>query len=134
MNKTITYCLIAFVSLSLSGCVISLNDGEYADGRSGWQKDERRNRALIADLALNTQELEVRDMLGTPNFSESFESNGEVYSILFYRTERLHEDGMTTKDESTPLVFRDSHLIGWGDTVYSRVTRRQIATSVVPAN
>lgn len=129
MKKSLSFCLVIALFFSLSGCFISVNDGEYGDGRSGWQKDEQRNRALIADLELNTQEVEIRDLLGTPNFSESFESNGDEYSILFYRTERLHEDGMTTKDESTPLVFRESRLIGWGDTVYSRITRRQIADS-----
>jgi hypothetical protein len=38
---------------------------------------------------------------------------------LFYRTQRKHSDGETTRDETTPLVFRDNRLIGWGDGVYN---------------
>jgi len=28
-------------------------------------------------------------------------------------------DGITTKDECTPLVFRNGNLVGWGDSAYS---------------
>jgi hypothetical protein len=38
--------------------------------------------------------------------------------VLFYRTHRRDGDGVTTKDECTPLVFKNGLLIGWGDAAY----------------
>ena len=44
-----------------------------------------------------------------------------VYEVLFFRTHRTHSDGETTKDECTPLVFRDGVLIGFGDKAYRQL-------------
>lgn len=127
--------ILSATLILLSACVISVNDGDYDEHSYNWRKQERKNRSYIADLQLGTSEDTVRMALGTPNFSESFDKEGEVYSIYFYRTERVNEDGMTTKDESTPLVFKDSLLIGWGDTVYRSVTEGyDIRTTAIEAS
>jgi hypothetical protein len=47
--------------------------------------------------------------------------DGATYQVLYYRTHRTHSDGETTKDETTPLVFKDSALIGWGMDALARV-------------
>jgi len=31
----------------------------------------------------------------------------DEYRVLYYRTQRLHADGDTTKDETTPLIFKN---------------------------
>ena len=50
--------------------------------------------------------------------SEAFMDDGEEVRVLFYRTNHKHSDGETTRDETTPLVFRNDQLVGWGTRVY----------------
>jgi len=33
---------------------------------------------------------------------------------MYYRTSRQHHDSATSKDETTPLIFKNNKLIGWG--------------------
>ena len=44
--------------------------------------------------------------------------DGEEVQVLFYRTNHKHSDSGTTRDETTPLVFRNDQLAGWGTRVY----------------
>lgn len=107
--------------LVLSGCVVSVggdNDGRYS---SDWQEREYNNRKHISHLEKDmTYEAVVRK-LGVADFNELHEKNDGVYRILFYRTQRAMDDGVTTKEECTPLVFRDGVLIGWGDSAYQHI-------------
>ena len=41
--------------------------------------------------------------------------DGQTFDVLFYRTRLVTEDGRTTKDETTPIVFAGGAVIGWGD-------------------
>jgi len=40
---------------------------------------------------------------------------------LFYRTRRTEADGETSRDETTPLVFKNNELVGWGLKVYENL-------------
>jgi len=59
--------------------------------------------------------------MGQANFSEAYETDGNQYQILYYRTHRVDSDGETTKDETTPLVFKNQRLIGWGQDALQRI-------------
>ncbi|HBO12182.1 MAG TPA: hypothetical protein DD491_05290, partial [Halieaceae bacterium] len=61
------------------------------------------------------------DRLGTPADSEAFTRDGEEFRVLFYRTRHRHSDGETSRDETTPVVFRNDELVGWGQRVYDTV-------------
>ena len=47
-----------------------------------------------------------------------YSKDGETVQVLFYRTHHQKSDGKTTKDECTPLVFKQNRLTGWGDKAY----------------
>ncbi|MEE4278227.1 MAG: DUF3192 domain-containing protein, partial [Halieaceae bacterium] len=87
------------------------------------REDQRANREAIAGLALGTSRADVLRDLGTPIDSEAFDRDGEEVRVLFYRTQRRHGDGETTRDETTPLVFENDRLIGWGQLVYAGLRR-----------
>lgn len=108
--------------LTLSGCVISVGDGEgdYSY-HSDWQDDEKRNRRHIAELSTNTDITTIRKRMGTPDFNELHSRGNDEIQVLYYRTQKREGDGVTTKDECTPLVFKNGILIGWGDTAYSNI-------------
>ena len=37
---------------------------------------------------------------------------------MFFRTQHVRADGLTTQDECTPLLFENDKLIAWGEGAY----------------
>lgn len=120
MKKLIPIALLALGTVSLSGCVIKIDDnhddGVRVSHMSDWQKAEKRNREYIQSLSLGTDVTAIKDKLGAADFNEMIKKDDKAVQVLYYRTMRLHDDGVTTKDECTALVFVDNELVGWGDT------------------
>jgi hypothetical protein len=118
--KTLLIILISSTLFSgLSGCVIVTGDRDR-DGDS-WREEQTDNRKQISDLQLNTSRLDIIQKLGVPNFLEAFVKETDEYRVLFYRTQHIHSDGDTTKDETTPLVFKNDKLIGWGQDMLTGI-------------
>ena len=122
MKKAYIPLLIA-ASLSLSACVISIDDDgyetDYVGHHSSWQKAQKENRKHIARLSLGESKSSVVADMGEPDFNEALKKDDSAYQLLWYRTEHRKSDGITTKDECTPLVFKNDELIGWGETALS---------------
>lgn len=112
--------IAAMLVTALSGCVFI--DGEYVD-RDDWRGEQKDNRKAISKLEIGMDRDAVVERLGTPSDSEAFTADSGEVRVLFYRTKRKHSDGETSRDETTPLVFEDDILIGWGDAVYAEVAR-----------
>jgi len=128
MNQTLKAALIAIpLTMSLTGCVIvSTDEDTRADwmessSQEKWQKLQKENKRKIAELEVGDSYANVRSTMGTPEFNEAFNSEGKEYKVLFYRTRHKHSDGETTKDECTPLIFKDGKLTSWGDKAYSKL-------------
>jgi hypothetical protein len=124
MKKIILPALL-ISSMALSGCVISIDDdgyeSDYYSGHKSWQKIEKENREHIAALVLGTKTQSVIDKMGVADFNEALKKGDEQYQVLWYRTQRRDGDGVTTKDECTPLVFKNNELVGWGETALERI-------------
>ncbi|MCM2678197.1 DUF3192 domain-containing protein [Echinimonas agarilytica] len=125
MKRTVIVLAGSLIMLStLAGCVVSVNDGdwdsEFANSH-GWQQHQKDNRAAIANLTTSTSYESILANLGTPDFTENLKQDDAEYQILFYQTNTKHGDGKITKDECTPLVFKNRELIGWGDTALERL-------------
>ena len=109
--------IFAFTSpMFLSGCVVSVggdSDGYYAQD---WEKREKNNRRHISKLETDMSLESISNRMGLADFDESYQRGNNDYRVLYYRTQRLSDDGVTTKDECTPLVFENGRLIGWGDS------------------
>lgn len=117
--KKVLLIIVMAVSLSMSGCVISIDDGDYDNGyssHSSWKEEQRENRKHIARLSLGESKEEVLNTMGKAAFNEALQKDGSDYQLLWYRTQHVDSDGVTTKDECTPLIFKSNELIGWGDT------------------
>ncbi len=111
------------LALLMTGCVIAVNpDGDWDDDDDGWSRRQRDNREAIADLELGLRRTTVEDRLGEPDFVDSFLRDGEEFVVLMYRTHRTHGDGETTRDETTPIVFVDGLVVGWGDSAIEYAT------------
>ncbi|NMP16433.1 MULTISPECIES: DUF3192 domain-containing protein [unclassified Thalassotalea] len=114
--------LVAPLSLGLSGCIVVATDGEGDFSHlADHEEREYENRKKIARLQVGMEYSATQDLLGVPDFTELYEKDGENIQVLFYRTNRKHSDSMTTKDECTPLVFKDGKLAAWGESAYSEI-------------
>ena len=113
-----TFLLVTLIALTASGCVFI--DGEHV-ASDDWRSEQKDNREAISDLSIGMSRDAVVDRLGTPADSEAFTRDGEEVRVLFYRTQHRHSDGETSRDETTPLVFRGDELVGWSQRVYDRV-------------
>lgn len=108
------------VLLSLNGCVFAV--GGDGDSRHHFAKNhpdkEFENRKKIAKLNTQMTLLEVQNNLGIADFNEVYEKDGRQIQVLFYRTHIVEKNGITTKDECTPLVFINGVLKSWGEQAY----------------
>ena len=119
MYKARTAVAAAVVATTLSGCIIVDGEPDWID--DNWQRVQRENLAAISNLDIGMQRSVVEGRLGNPNDSEAFVREADEYRVLYYRTRHRHSDGETSRDETTPLVFRNDELIGWGDSVLASV-------------
>ncbi|KGJ90548.1 DUF3192 domain-containing protein [Thalassotalea sp. ND16A] len=114
--------LIAPLTLGLTGCIVVADgDGDFDRYVSDHEDREYENRKKMARLVTGMSFNDAQDHFGVPDFNESYEKGGETIQVLYYRTNRKHGDGMTTKDECTPLVFKDSKLVSWGESAYKQL-------------
>lgn len=122
MNK-LAVATILGLSLGLSGCVVSVGgDGEYGY-QSDWEDKEQKNRQHISRLQLGSSYQQILNRMGIAEFNEFYGKGEDNFQVLFYRTQRIESDGVTTKDECTPLVFKNDALVGWGDNAYSFINQ-----------
>lgn len=110
--------IISAATLALSGCVVAIGDKTETASESTWRKTQQFNLQSINQLSLGVSSEDVRQQLGAPDFSELFQKDGQQVQVLFYRTHHRNSDGKTTKDECTPLIFKDNQLTAWGDKAY----------------
>lgn len=83
-----------------------------------WEDRELSNRKAIQNLRIGDSIDNVSANMGTADFNEIKPIGDKRYQVLYFRTHRAAGDGITTKDECTPLVFEHSTLIGWGHEFY----------------
>lgn len=123
IKPTIIALALALSTTSLTGCVVAVSD-DFKDHGNNWSDHERTqkdNRKAISTLDVAMTLEAIQGKMGVPDFSELHEDNGETVRVLFYRTHKTKSDGKTTKDECTPLVFKDGKLTGWGETAYKHI-------------
>ena len=115
-KKVQVISLASLLMVSLSGCVIAIGDDDYNnDGQhSNWESREKNNRAHIQNMVIGSSYLDITNKMGIADFNEVISGNANNYQVLYYRTQRQDSDGVTTKDECTPLVFSNGELEGWG--------------------
>ncbi|MDQ7049963.1 MAG: DUF3192 domain-containing protein [Enterobacterales bacterium] len=116
--KHFTSGLAALLLLvSLSGCIVVGGDSWRDDEH--WKQRQSQNRETIAALELGATRQSIVSQLGAPDLSEAFSRGQDQFRVLYYRTSHKHSDGNTTKDETTPLIFKNDLLVGWGNEALS---------------
>ena len=123
MRKSLVALLIsAPLVMGLTGCVVAI-DGKSHDSDSIHNSHNRaeQNREHIAALIPSMSFADVTARFGIADFNENYQKNGENIQVLFYRTHHVHKDDLTTKDECTPLIFKQSRLVSWGESAFNQL-------------
>lgn len=121
VNKRMIVPALVAAMVGASGCVIVIDESGVSSRRGTTLERQEYNRVAVPKLALGTPIDSVRSELGEPHFAEAFTGADGEYRVLFYRTHRTKADGDTTRDETTPVVFRDGAVVGIGDDFYKRL-------------
>ena len=117
MKKSLIALLIAApLAMTLSGCVIKINDDGIDHGFVSDSEDRTyKNRKKIAKVQLGASFMDMQEKLGVADFSETYSDGKDTVRVLYYRTQRKHKDGLTTKDECTFLQFINGKLVETGN-------------------
>lgn len=115
--------IVAPLSIGLTGCVVAIDRDIDEHSYKQKKNSEYDNRKKIAKLSLNTQYSVIENDLGVADFTELYQVEDKTIKVLFYRTQRLHKDGVITKDECTYLLFENDSLIEMGTGAnYKRIS------------
>lgn len=115
MKKTLlTLLVVAPITLSLTGCIVSVGGEDGHSLSSDFGDREYNNRKMIANMPINSSYGDVSQKLGVADFNETYQQGSDSVQVLYYRTHRVHKDGLTTKDECTYLHFVNGRLVESG--------------------
>ncbi|OKY26304.1 MULTISPECIES: DUF3192 domain-containing protein [Thalassotalea] len=111
MKKSLIALLVAApLTFSLTGCVVAVGGDDDHAFTSGFTDREYNNRKKIARINLGASYGDVSRDLGVADFNENYRKDDKNIQVLFYRTNRVHKDDLTTKDECTYLYFVNGEL------------------------
>jgi len=129
MNKKVVKYIILGVGAYAIFATTVLYYYENNPGELPWDDREVVNRKFISSLILgdNLNQQTIITKLGTPDISEAKQTAGDNVQVLFYRTQHIKSDGITTQDECTPLLFKNNKLIAWGENAYQQYKDAKLA-------
>lgn len=121
MNKKVISRIL--LALAAYGIFVLLVVNFYDDNPSNmkWEDREAFNRQYIAKLQLDSFTFDkALEELGSPDITEAKKSEGSNYQVLFYRTQHMKSDGITTLEECTALLFSNGLLTAIGSNAYEK--------------
>ncbi|MFQ3198041.1 MAG: outer membrane protein assembly factor BamE (lipoprotein component of BamABCDE complex) [Paraglaciecola sp.] len=89
-----------------------------------WKDREEYNKIQVSKLELGVGKQQVLAILGSPDISEAKKSSLDTWQVMFYRTQHVKADGITTQDECTALLLKNDVLVAWGDSAYQDYIER----------
>jgi hypothetical protein len=116
IKKVLQYIILG---LTIYASIVILVINFYKDDPQAmiWQDREAFNNRFISKL--DQSEVipleEVLEILGSPDLTYVVKHKGDVFQIVYYRTQLIKSDGITTQDECTGLLFKNGNLLVWGE-------------------
>jgi hypothetical protein len=93
---------------------------EPQPGQKDWDDRQAYNLQQLSHIKLGQTLDEIVTLMGEADFVEAKTFDGKTLQIMFYRTHHIKGDGITTKDECTPLLFDDEKLIAFGQDTFEQ--------------
>ncbi|RHW75443.1 DUF3192 domain-containing protein [Colwellia sp. RSH04] len=118
MNKKVISRIL--LALAAYGIFVALVVTFYDDSpdKMEWKDRESYNRQFIAKIKLDEFTFDqALQQLGSPDITEAKIVANDNFQVMFYRTQHVKSDGITTQDECTFLLFINGVLkeIGLGE-------------------
>ncbi|GAA0816396.1 DUF3192 domain-containing protein [Colwellia asteriadis] len=116
-KKVITRIVLALAAYFVFVMLVVIFYDDSPD-QMKWDDREAYNRQFIAKIKLNEFTFEhALEELGSPDITEAKQIDDTRFQVMFYRTQHVKSDGITTQDECTFLLFIDGVLkeIGLGN-------------------
>jgi hypothetical protein len=104
--------LALYLALILSVVTLFPDKPEDMD----WRDREAYNKVQVGKLNIGATRDEVLALMGSPDITEAKQADSSIVQIMFFRTQHVKADGLTTKDECTPLLFEDNKLVAMGES------------------
>ncbi|GIU53428.1 DUF3192 domain-containing protein [Shewanella sp. KT0246] len=99
-----------------------------------WQDRQEFNHRMLSEITIGQSITSIRQKMGRADFTEAKATEDANFQIMFYRTHHVKSDGITTKDECTPLLFKDDQLIAWGQETYDQFLQIPILNVVIESS
>ncbi len=117
MNKKV----ISLVALALLayGIFVALVVNFYDDSPMNmkWEDRESYNRQYVTKVKLDQLNIDkIITDLGSPDITEAKKVDDTHYQLMYYRTQHMKSDGITTEDECTALLFKNDLLNAIGES------------------
>lgn len=106
MNSKVTRLIVS--GIALYAIFVFLVVAFYPDKPENmdWQDREAYNKVQITKLKLGITREEVLALLGSPDITEAKIEDGTTIQVMFYRTQHVRADGLTTQDECTHYCLK----------------------------
>ena len=127
IKKVLQYIILG---LAVYASIVMLVINFYKDDPQAmiWQDREAFNNRFISKL--DEKEIvpieNVLETLGSPDLTYVSQVKEDIFQIIYYRTQLVKSDGITTQDECTGLLFKNGLLLVWGDNAtleYEKVSK-----------
>lgn len=89
-----------------------------------WKDREEYNKVQVSKLELGLSKQQILAILGSPDISEAKKTAQDTLQVMFYRTQHIKADGITTMDECTALLLENDQLVAWGESAYQDYSAR----------
>jgi outer membrane protein assembly factor BamE (lipoprotein component of BamABCDE complex) len=80
----------------------------------------KQNNDNIQKLHVGMTKQQVLKVMGEPLKNEVYNTD----KVWYYFTEVKWSDGAITRDECTPLFFKNDKLVGWGTNEYKKFRQK----------
>jgi hypothetical protein len=118
MNKKVVKRIIIGVGLYAVFVIAVITLYPDTPQNMDWEDRQEYNKIQISKFELGLQKKQILELLGSPDITEAKRNDDKELQVMFYRTQHIKADGITTEDECTALLFENNELIAWGDSAY----------------
>ena len=133
--------LSLYVFLVLMFCNTSISDTIFTP-----QQVRTMNKEKLNELEIGMNENVVLMVMGPKVFkiesapfsienpfkTEIYSNDVDVYKILYFYTDLVKSDGFITDEELTPIIFKNTKLIGWGRDVWKKLVEIKEFVDSIP--
>lgn len=119
----ITVLLLGGFCAYLAFVAIMMTVYDPLPSQRDWDDRQAFNLQQLSHIKLGQELDAIVSLMGEADFVEAKTLSGNPLQIMFYRTHHIKGDGITTKDECTPLLFANEKLIAFGQETYEQYAK-----------